>query len=263
MISNSNERGITISIENYDLIPFSMLFLGSIALILSVLSSSYISAFIGMALTFWGALFFYIKPKKYVKLELLEAASISALTNMEKILIEAKANSKGVYLPPGHLQDPASSLIFVSTKANQLLPTIEESSLGKLKSKNPSGLFITPPGLELSKLFEKQLKHTFTETSLVDLQKDLPRLFDDLQITKNLSIQAENNTISVAIGNHVFKDLCEETAKLELTHRTIGCALSSAFACAFAKATGKPVAIETEETSQDGKTLIQYRVLED
>jgi hypothetical protein len=44
----------------------------------------------------------------------------------------------------------------------------------------------------------------------------------------------------------------------------MGCALCSAIACALAKATGKPVTIEKEEQSQDGKTTkIQYRIIDD
>jgi hypothetical protein len=65
------------------------------------------------------------------------------------------------------------------------------------------------------------------------------------------------------MNNHIFEDLCKETRKLEKTHETIGCPLSSAFACILAKATGKPVTIEKEETLPDATIRIQYTVLED
>jgi hypothetical protein len=95
------------------------------------------------------------------------------------------------------------------------------------------------------------------------LQTQLPKLFDELQITKNLTIQTDSNRIIVALKNHVFEDLCRETAKLERTHKAVGCLLSSALACAFAKATGKPIVIEKDETGPDNTTTIHYRVLED
>jgi hypothetical protein len=220
-------------------------------------------SFIGLGLVFWGTLFLYVKSTKYVKLDLLNSTSLSTLVNIEKMLANVKANSQGIYLPPKRLQDYTSSLVFVPTKPDQALPTTKETDSKELETKNPAGLLITPPGLALSKLFEKELKKTFSEISLEDLQTQLQKLFDVLQITKHLAIQAKDSSIIVTIRNHVFEDLCYETAKLELTHKTVGCPLSSALACAFAKATGKPIVIEKEEASPDHTTTIQYKALED
>jgi hypothetical protein len=109
-------------------VPYLMLLLGLVALLGSFLSSSYILAFIGLGLTFWGALFLYIKPTKYVKLALLNSTSLSTLANIEKMLANAKANSQGIYLPPKRLQDYTSSLVFVPTKPDQALPTTKETN---------------------------------------------------------------------------------------------------------------------------------------
>jgi len=255
----AGKMGITLSIA----IPFLMLLLGLVSLLMSFLFGSYILAFIGLGLTFWGALFLYIKPRKYVMLELLTSTSLSTLANIEKMLENVKASSQGIYLPPKRLQDYTSSLVFVPTKPDQALPTTKETNPKELETQNPAGLLITPPGLALSKLFEKELKKPFTETRLEDLQTQLPKLFDELQITKHLNIQLQDSIITVRITNHVFEDLCNETAKLELTHKILGCPISSAFACVFAKATGKPIVIEKEETLPDETTQIQYTVLED
>jgi hypothetical protein len=263
---NKTENGfrkMIVRVTAYNAVPYLLLMLGLIALLLSVFVSSYVLAFIGLGLTFWGALFLYIKPTKYVKLELLNSISLSTLANLEKMLAHARANSQGIYLPPKRLQDYTSSLVFVPTKPNQALPTTKQTNPKELETKNPAGLLITPPGLALSKLLEKELKRPFTETSLEDLQTQLPRLFDELQITKHLTIQPQDNSITVRITNHVFEDLCNETAKLELTHKILGCPISSAFACIFAKATGKPIIIEKEETGPDATTTLQYKVLED
>jgi hypothetical protein len=44
----------------------------------------------------------------------------------------------------------------------------------------------------------------------------------------------------------------------------IGCPLSSVFAIAFAKATGKPVSITTQKVSEDGgKNETEYTILEE
>jgi hypothetical protein len=261
----TNIGGGTIVVEVYarDVVPYILLLLGLASLLSSAFYSSYVLAFIGLGLTFWGALFLYVKYTKYVKLELLNAASSSGLYNIERILATTKTGLKGIYLPPKNLQDYTSSVVFIPTEPDQPLPTSVETDPQKLESKNSVGLLLTPPGLALSKLFEKELKQPFTETSLEDLQTQLPKLFDELQITKSLTVQPEDASIVVEMRNHVFEDLCNETAKLERTHKTVGCPLASALACAFAKATGKPIVIEKEETGPNVKTTIHYKVLED
>jgi hypothetical protein len=256
-------RKMIIRITIYNAVPYLMLGLGLVALLVSAFSSSYILSFIGLGLTFWGALFLYVRPTKYVKLELLNATSSSTLVNIEKVLTNSETSLKGVYLPPNRLEDYTSSLIFIPAKPNQPLPTSKETNPQQLYSKNPKGFLITPPGLALSKLLEKENRKPFTETSLEDLQKQLPKLLEELEITKNTTVQTDGNTVIIEMNNHIFEALCEETRRLERTHETVGCPLSSALACVLAKATGKSVTIEKEETLPDETTQIQYTVLED
>jgi hypothetical protein len=239
-----------------------LLLLGLGSLIGSVYYSSYILAFIGLGLTFWGTLFLYIKFTKYVRLELLNAAVSSSLDNIERMLATAETNLKGIYLPPKNLLDYTSSLVFVPARPNEPLPSSAETDPKELYSRNPEGLLLTPPGLALSRLFEKQLKQPFTEFSLADLEQQIPKLFEELQITKNLSLTSQANTITVTTSNHIFKELSEETKKLVKTRLTVGSLLSSALACVFAKATGKPITIEKEETTAEGTTTILYNILE-
>jgi hypothetical protein len=244
-------------------VPYFLLILGLVALFSSVFFSSYFQAFVGLGLTFWGALFLFVKPGKFMKLELLGPISISALVNIEEMLTEVETGSTGIYLPPNRLKDCTSSLVFIPTGSNQPLPTTKERQNKTLKIRNPPGFLITPPGLGLSRFFEKELKRQFNEMTLEHLQIQLPKLFDGLQITKHMDIRLEENKITVVMINHIFEKLCKEAAKLEKTHKTVGCHLSSALACAFAKATGKPIIIVAEETSPDATTTIRFQVLED
>lgn len=246
------------------MIPYVLLLFGVASLVISAFYSSYVLAFIGLGLTFWGTLFVYIKFTKYVKLELLTAASSSSLSNIERILAATGIYEKGIYLPPDNLQEYTSSIVFIPflTVPDQPLPAPVELTRIRLQSGPPVGLFLTPPGLALSKLFEKMLKRPFTETTLEDLQKQLPQIFEELQITKSLSITVQPSMVTVTIGNHIFRDLSEETRKLTKTYLTVGSPLSSALACVFAEATRKPVTIQNEETNPEGTTTIQYNILE-
>jgi hypothetical protein len=246
------------------IIAFTILFIGLFAATVSAFFASLVLATIGLGLTFWGALLLYIAPSRHVSLDILNAAAISNLTNIEKVITESKTNGKGVYLPPKYLKDFESSLVFIPATPEQPLPTPEEVDEEKLHSKNPHGVFLTPPGLGLSKLFEKQLGTSFTRTDLNYVQKNLAKLLiEDTEIAEDADMKIENSTITIEITNHIFKTLCEETRKLQRTHEALGCPLSSAIACALAKATGKPITIEKEEQTQDGKTTkIQYLMIE-
>jgi hypothetical protein len=246
-------------------IAVGMLTLGLVLLVSSVFYSSPIPAFVGLGLAFWGALLLYVTPTKQVRLELLNATLTPTLVNTEKMLTNLNLGGKGIYLPPKYLKDFESSLIFIPSKEGQALPKPEEIDAEKLYSKNPNGIFLTPQGAALSKLFEKELETSFTRTDLKYLQEKLPKLLiENMEIAESMEIKAENNTVTVEITEHVFSDIYKETEKLSKTHGTMGSPLSSAIACALAKATGKPVVIEKEEQNQDGKTTeIRYHLMEE
>jgi hypothetical protein len=244
-------------------IALIMLVLGLVSLSGSAFYSSYVAAFIGLGLTFWGALLLYLVPSKRVRLDLLTATGTSSFADIERILTASGSTAKGVYLPPKLVEDYQSSLVFVPTTAETPLPKREEVDMQKLYSKKPEGIYLTPPGLALSRLFEKELNVSFTETDLKYLEKELPRLFEKLEISKVTSMTADDTTVTIRIAKHIFIPLCEETGKLKRAHETIGCPLSSALACVLAKATGKPVTLQKEETTQDQTTTIEYRMLED
>jgi hypothetical protein len=106
---------------------------------------------------------------------------------------------------------------------------------------------------------------SFTEMNLDALKKKLPLLLiEDLEIAEDVEIKSQGNIITIEATNYIFNKLCDETRKLEKTHATVGCVFSSALACAIAKATGKPVAIQKEELVNDGKTnRIEFHTLEE
>jgi hypothetical protein len=241
-----------------------MLTFGIVSIVISIFITSSILVFIGLGLTFWGALLRYVAPSEQASLRLLTATAISTLADIEKLLTDLHITAKGIYLPPKNLKDFESSLVFIPSKAQQPLPTREEADETTLYSRNPEGLLLTPPGLALSKLLEKELGTSFTKTDLSLVQERLPKLLiEDTEIAETTEVKTENNTVTIEITNHIFSGLSRETAKLTRTRESIGCPLSSALACALAKATGKPITIENEQESQDGKTTrIQYRILE-
>ena len=245
-------------------IGYALLLFGTIALISSILYSSSILAFIGIALTFWGALFLFIKPVTYIKASLLDSTAISSLTTIDHIISELNYKGKSIHLPPRYLKEIKGGKVFIPSKKQPIIPPIEEVAEEKVFLKNPKGICLTPPGLGLANLYENELGTDFTRADLNYLQNNLPKLLiEDLELAEDFELNKEDDMIQVKITGSIYKDLCKEAGKLPNICGSIGCPLCSSIAIALTRATGKPVIIEKTEVPKDGKTIeANFRLLE-
>jgi len=268
-------------------ISWTLLGVGAAALITSVVYVSSILAFIGLSLVFWGAILLYIQPEEYIKKALLDAAVLPSLTTLNQIMQELDYKGKAVYLPPKYLKDPEANKIYIPKQKDGKLPTPELilKQERQLFIKNPKGTLLTPPGAELTKLFEKTLGTSFTKVDPEYLQQSLPKLLiEDLEIAEDVEMEigikyakaakkmtdsvsmitpSKYDGIHVKITNSILQDIWKETRKHSHLYSKIGCPICSAIACALTKATGKPITIEKIQPSTDGKIIeATYRVLE-
>lgn len=250
------------------LVSVGLLFSGIAALILSVIYEQTIPAFIGLGLLFWGALLLYIKPKGYVKANLLHSTSLSTLATVDQIIGELGYKGKATYLPPRTLKDFKGGKAVITSLRNVDKSTIteaEKAGEGKLFLKNPSAICLTPPGLDLANLYEDELGKSFTVTDLKDLQDNLPKLFvEDLEIAEDVEISKKRDVIHIRITGSIYQDFCKEARKLSNVCNSLGCPLCSSIAIALTRATGKPIIIERNEPSEDGKIIeAYYRIMEE
>ncbi|MDR1992696.1 MAG: hypothetical protein LBQ98_04245 [Nitrososphaerota archaeon] len=232
---------------------------------LTILSGFYISSFLailGITISFWGAILYYIKPTKYVPISFITAINTSNMDNLNRLFTELKYTQKSIYLPPNKLSDPESSIIFIPQTTNKIILTNNETT-NTLFTTKKDGMLLTPPGYGLIKIMEQKLGSSFTKMDLIALQKQLPHLLiEELGIAENISIQVENNQLTIEITGSIFTTECNQAQKYPQIHGSIGCILTSALACALSKVTGKPVTINAEETI--GKTTkITYHFLEE
>lgn len=238
---------------------FFMLVLG---VLLVVISAFYVSSFLeilGVAIVIWGLILLFITPSKHVPLTLLNAVAASANSNVERVLAQTNFAGKGRYLPPTYLRDFESSIIFIPENSKQCLPRPEEVVEEKMFAESENLMFLTPPGLALSKLFEKEVGTSFVKTDLAFVERKLPKvLVEDMELAEGAEVQVQGDKVSVELSNSVLSQICEETRSLPSTHSQVGCLLSSAVACVLAKASGKVVTIQSEELTDDGVTRIEY-----
>ena len=255
-----------IRINQTKLISSILVTTGAAALILSINYNSSILAFIGLGLVFWGAIFIYIRPEEHTKRTLLDATASPLLATLDQIMQETNYEGKALFLPPKYFTNPEANKAYIPKQKNTKLPTPEQiqKQETQLIIENPQGILLTPPGAELTKLFEKTLETSFTKIDLQYLQQNMPKLFiEDLEIAQNFEIETENDKVRVKIENSTYKNLTKEAINLSL-YKSLGCPISSAIACALAKATGKPITIENQKTNEDGKNIeIEYRILEE
>lgn len=258
-------RGL-VKIDPTKLVCSALLSTGVIALAFSINFTSLILAFIGLGLAFWGAILFYIRPEKYVKETVFVKTTLPSLVNLEQMLTELGYQGKGVYLPPKYLKDFESSKIYLSAQDSMKLPSLAQirDQEDKTFLKN-LGALITPPGIELSRLFEKTLGTSFMKVDLQYLEQNMPKLLiEDLEIAQKVEIKTENRRVHVRMENAIYKNLWKEAIKLPNLWCSLGDPLVSAIACALTKTTGKPVIIEKNQISNEGQTIdIEYRILEE
>jgi cell division protein FtsL len=252
---------------------FSLIALGVLTLIISVFYTSSFLALLGFALVFWSAILLYLTPTKHVFIDLLSAAAQPGIANIETILDEYNLTQKGIYIPTKSgntdlvnyqslIQNKESCLVFLPETQN-LEPSKLEEDAPRLESSKNGGIYITPPGEALCKLFEQQAGISFNEINLQKLQSILPKvLTEGLEFVETIDIQDKGNIITVELTQSIFERICHETNNRPRTHEQVGCLLTSAIACALAKATGKLIIIEKEAYDQQNETKqIEYKIV--
>lgn len=270
-----------LGVAGYTLLP-----VGLIALLSSIILESSILTFIGLSFTFWGALLLYVTNERFVKQALLDSTTISSLKSLTQILNEIQYQGATTYLPSKYFKYFKTTKVYIPKYKNNSLPKPEEIQHQAHKTflMKPEATLLIPPGLALSKLFEKKLGTSFTNIDLEQLQQDLPKtLIENLELAENFEIQIKSSEVSkgtnksdsltqtkdelihVKITNSIFEDLCKDALKSPIGYQIckIGCPLCSAIACTLTETIGRPITIESVSISEDAKIIDTiYRVLE-
>jgi hypothetical protein len=236
---------------------------GALSLIFSILNNSQVLAFIGLGLTFWGALFFFVRPIKYVKSTLLDSTAISSYSTIDRIIKDLKYKGKSYYIPPypkevylpEHLKGLKNMIVFISADSGPDMPSIEEMAKNGFLLENPKGICVAPPGLGLLTQFEKELRTDITKLDLNELCETLPPIIlENFQLAKEIEMKTEKTQVHLKIFGSIYTNLYGREQNLKSVH-FLGCPLISAITCAIAKTTGKIVTIYRDNVSPDGQTI--------
>lgn len=242
------------------LFTFVMLALGAIALVSSVVYSDTVIAFIGLGLTFWGALLLQLRPSGYLKADLLDSTALSPIMITDQLLAELGYSGKGIYMR----DKKQETVVFVPTADEAEIPS--SSQLGKnIFLESPRGVILTPPGGSLAYFLEGELGRKTTIRELASLQNRLARvLIENLEIAKDFEMHFEAGHVRIRFEDSMYANLCQELKDNTRIWSTMGCPISSAMGCILTGSTQRPVAFEGESLSENGRVMeVSYRILQE
>ena len=237
--------------------------IGVISLVFSIYSSSQILAFIGLGLTFWGALFLLSTPKSYIEERFLISTALPEYSNIDKIIKELRYVKKSYYIPaypendqvPEHLSGLTESVVFISASNVFVMPSLEDISKGKFLAAHKKGILLTPPGMGLLTQIKKEIKFPITKTDIAELCETLPRvILQNFTIAQDLTMKTEKENIHLVIKGSIFKNLYSNENNLD-SILFLGCPLTSAIASLLALFTGKTITIKQTNITQGGSTI--------
>lgn len=233
-----------------------LLVLGAISLLGAIAYTSTILAFIGLGLSFYGMLFLYIRPTKYIESKILESA-LSPMKTLDLLLTQFGYHGRGIYLPAGNgvilcVPEGDGSQLPMKPIVPENLQTLTNSS---------KGVMLSPPGLALAKLITGELGVDLPTRGLGYLEDKLPKiLIEGLQMVKDMQMQVEGGHVRFQLDGSVYCDqLWNGTGKCSTT----GCPLCSALACILVETTGRPVVFENESRIRHQTFESTYRIVEE
>jgi hypothetical protein len=252
-------------------IGLAFLVIGALVLIASYLANSTVLAFIGLGLAFWGGLFLFARPVKFVKSIILDSTVISSYATIDRITEDLNYNGRPIYVPPypkeaylpDYLKGLKEMIVYIPSQDVVAIPAIEEMAKKHFLVRSPKGICIPAPGYGLVNLIEKELKHELTQVDADQLFNSLPTIITrGLELAREFEISRENDLIHTKVLDSVYQDLYSTELGFKSIH-SIGCPLTSAVACALAKTTAKLVTIVKESVSPDLRSMeFWYKTLE-
>lgn len=252
-LETENERRSEVVIRlPSSIMPYVLVGAGGLCLFASVVFASTILAFIGLGLAFWGTLFLFIRPQRYVRSDLMDSTALSTLTTIDNLMNAMGYTEKGIYIPTA---DSEKAVVFVPRQPGTRIPTRPEIGDDVILS-NPKGVVMMPPGLHLANLIERELGTEFRKIGLNDLSRRLPKtLIEDLEIVRDFDMRVDGNMVRFRFVDSVYSGFCNGLRGRTGICSSLGCPICSAMACIVAEASGKPVVFEKDEFSDDGKML--------
>jgi hypothetical protein len=230
------DEGIHISLERTWLFP---MVLGLATLGFAFFIDSSILAIVGLGSTLCGLILRFLTEERYTRKLLLDAAVASQIVSLEKMVKDSRLQDRvAVYLPPKYLTNGRENKVHLTPQLDKLLLQTDSST-------------ISPPGDAIVKILEDRLQKSFVEVDLPFLEKNLPSLLSEFEIAERVEMRVLGNNIIVEMQNCIYVDGSRDIMQSSTATRSLGSPVTSAIACALAKAIAKPIIVSNEVINMD------------
>ncbi len=285
LLTNSQGKGTKMRIDFKNMkrdssLAISFITSGIGLLVISVFLNSQVLSLIGLGLTFWGGLFLFITPLKYVEGSYLITSTLPNYMTIDRMLKDLNPRNEAYNIPsvprnvylPEHLKGLRETVTFIPARAAEMVfpdnnkVSSEERALfenakellisiarDKFLIENPKGLLITSPGIGLLDKIEQKRNIDLTKIPPNELDDTLPFLLGDLDLAKEIKMTTIENIVTLQINDSLYRNLYSQYDLKSVN--IIGCPMVSAAACIIAESTGKPTLIQKIEASPEGKTI--------
>ena len=126
-------------------IAYMIITIGLILLAISIVHTNNISTFIGLALTFWGALLLYIKPSQYTRIEVLNSSIKSLYENIQELISDLGYEGEPKYISTVTLGSFKKVYLYISEHEESTMLTEEQLTNNIIFYKEPPSIKILPP----------------------------------------------------------------------------------------------------------------------
>jgi len=232
-----------------------LLILGGVAFLGAIAYTSTILAFIGLGLSFYGMLFLFIRPTKYIESKILESA-LAPIETLDLLLTHLGYRGRGIYLAAG---DTNGITLFVPEGDGDQLPMKTSVPRDENAPDLSGGITLCPPGVALARQIEEALGVDLPTRGLAYLNDKLPKvLIEDLQIVEDLHMLVDGSRVRFRFSGSLYCDQLWNDTGI----RSTGCPLCSSLACVLVKATDRPVVFEDQTRIREHTFESTYRIAE-
>ena len=218
---------------------------GAAALVISYFSSSLVLTYIGLGLTLWGAIVFYVVPWRDTPEEITQVVASGLITTVDALLVSIGYRGRTIFHYKKDEEGQAQGYMFIPYDSVYKLPSDEELAKQHVFYEIPKGISISAPSQGLVEFFERELDVNFATVDLAYVRENLPRLLSkDLKYVDNFSIENVDNVMQVKITGRSCAYTCDLVNKQTQLGNHLGCPLCAALALVLSKVTGKPVVIK-------------------
>jgi len=231
---------------------------GVFVLAFSVFLNLQVAAFIGLGLTFWGAVLALTRNSRYVESSLLDGTARSVYSTIDRVLNELGNSGKSYYLPaspkdvalPEYLKNLKEPVVYISESPDgDGRPSIDELASGKFISTQTHGFFITSPGSGIMTQVENQLQLDLSKINLNELAELLPKMLtENLNLAKKSAMTLTPTGATFKATGIIYDSLYNAESKPKSV-ALLGCPVVSAVASALAKNSGKTVTVKEQVTA--------------